>query len=119
MSEITPEAKGPAPVRLEATAGEPVLVPASKVRPEDIGTLAIEYRDGVPVIVVSGGKFIPAEIAVVNQEGVAVARVTAAPIDSVLAGGDESNLLTNGALVLGYQGWLAGAQLAYDTTEAK
>ncbi|WP_042804705.1 hypothetical protein [Streptomyces sp. C] len=117
MSEITPEAKGPAPVRLEATAGEAVLVPASQVRPEDIGTLAIEYRDGVPVIVVSGGKFIPAGISVVNQEGVAVARVTAAPIDSVLDGGED--LLAGGSLVLGYQGWLAGAQLAYDTTEPK
>lgn len=38
----------------------PQLIPAEDVKPEDIGALAIEYRYGRPVIVVSGGKFAPA-----------------------------------------------------------
>jgi len=42
-----------------------------------------------------------------------------ATVDAVLDGGDESNLLVNGSLVLGYQGWLAGAQMGYDTSEGK
>jgi len=46
-------------------------------------------------------------------------KITNATIDAVVDGGDESNLLINGSLVLGYQGWLGGYQLAYDTTEGK
>ncbi|MFF4408128.1 hypothetical protein [Streptomyces sp. NPDC001404] len=42
-------------------------VPADQVKPEDVGTLSIEYRDGQPVIVVSGGKYIPADIPMVNS----------------------------------------------------
>jgi len=46
-------------------------------------------------------------------------KMTNACVDAVLDGGDESNILVNGSLVLGYQGWLAGYQIAYDTTEQK
>ncbi|MCT9094192.1 hypothetical protein N4G70_35935 [Streptomyces sp. ASQP_92] len=69
MSETTPHSKGPAPARLTPDATEPALIPADQVKPEDIGTLALEYRDGRPVIVVSGGKFLPAGIEVVDGAG--------------------------------------------------
>jgi len=39
--------------------------------------------------------------------------------DLTLDGGDETNILLNGSLVLGYQGWLGGYQMAYDTNEGK
>jgi len=38
-------------------------------------------------------------------------------IDVDMTGGDSSNVLVNGSLVLGYQGWLGGYQMAYDTAE--
>ncbi|MFE3206513.1 hypothetical protein [Embleya sp. NPDC059237] len=84
MTEATPNSKGPAQFQMspeqaaslgltptpEGTAPtEPTLVPADQVKPEDVGTLTIEYRDGRPVIVVSGGQFVPAALAVVHQSG--------------------------------------------------
>ncbi|MGW8779763.1 hypothetical protein ACWGNM_17115 [Streptomyces sp. NPDC055796] len=76
MSEITPEAKGPAPVQLTTP---PVLVPADQVKPEDIAKLAIEYRDGQPVIVVSGGTYSPVGLKVVDADGNDVANFIATP----------------------------------------
>lgn len=73
MSETTPNAKGPAPVRFNPEATEPALISADQVNPEDFGTLSIRYMDGVPVIVVSGGTVIPGGIAVVDESGNAVA----------------------------------------------
>ncbi|MFF2750465.1 hypothetical protein ACFVVA_33620 [Kitasatospora sp. NPDC058048] len=87
MSESTPNAKGPAKVQMSpeqmanlgsspspgATAPEPALIPADQVEPEDIATLSIEYRDGRPVVVVSGGRYVPSELPVVNSSGVACA----------------------------------------------
>ncbi|MGW1638492.1 hypothetical protein [Streptomyces lavendulae] len=83
MSETAPNAKGPAKVQMSpeqmanlglspspgATASEPTLIPADQVKPEDIATLSIEYRDGRPVVVVSGGKYVPSELPVVNSSG--------------------------------------------------
>ncbi|MFD5566103.1 hypothetical protein [Kitasatospora griseola] len=85
MSETEPNAKGPAKTQMSAeqvanlgmsappgaTEPEPTLVPASRVEPEDIATLSIEYRDGRPVVVVSGGKYVPAELPVVDSSGAA------------------------------------------------
>jgi len=34
-------------------------------------------------------------------------------------GGDSSATKVNGSVVLGYQGWLGGYQIAYDTNEGK
>ncbi|MFD7639755.1 hypothetical protein ACFV4P_03800 [Kitasatospora sp. NPDC059795] len=87
MSETEPNAKGPAKVQMSpeqmanlgmsappgAAAPEPTLIPADQVEPEDIATLSIEYRDGRPVVVVSGGKYVPSELPVVNSAGVACA----------------------------------------------
>ncbi|GGS40561.1 hypothetical protein Snoj_28290 [Streptomyces nojiriensis] len=71
MSESTPNSKGPAKVQMspESTQAEPALVPVSEVDPEDVGTLALEYRDGRPVIIVSGGEFVPAGLKVVSEDG--------------------------------------------------
>jgi len=44
-------------------------------------------------------------------------KITNATIDAVLEGADESSVNVNGSVVLGYQGWLGGYQIAYDTTE--
>ncbi|MFF2625206.1 hypothetical protein ACFVUN_05455 [Kitasatospora griseola] len=85
MSETEPNAKGPAKMQMSAeqmanlgmsaplgaTAPEPTLVPASQVEPADIATLSIEYRDGRPVVVVSGGRYVPAELPVVDSSGAA------------------------------------------------
>ncbi|GBQ03573.1 hypothetical protein SSP531S_50480 [Streptomyces spongiicola] len=73
MSETTPNAKGPAPVQYTPEATEPVLIPADQVKPEDIGTLSIEYRGGQPVVVVSGGRYVPARLTVADGAGNAVA----------------------------------------------
>ncbi|MEV7280828.1 hypothetical protein [Streptomyces sp. NPDC093111] len=87
MSETTPNAKGPATVQMSpeqmanlglspssgAVPAGPTLIPADQVKPEDIATLSIEYRDGRPVVVVSGGKYVPAELPVVNSSGAAAA----------------------------------------------
>ncbi|MGW3228589.1 hypothetical protein [Kitasatospora sp. NPDC001095] len=92
MSETTPEANshGPAPVQMSpeqmaslgltpAPDGTALaLIPADQVKPEDIGTLSIEYRDGRPVIVVSGGTVIPGGITVADESGNAVAGYVAA-----------------------------------------
>ncbi|MFI8810260.1 MULTISPECIES: hypothetical protein [unclassified Streptomyces] len=86
MPESTPETNshGPAPTQmspeLAASLGltptpegtSPTLVPADQAKSEDIGTLSIEYRDGLPVIVVSGGTLIPARLRVVDEGGNAV-----------------------------------------------
>ncbi|MFF4104359.1 hypothetical protein [Streptomyces sp. NPDC001903] len=69
MSDNTPNSKGPAPATLGTEATQPPLIPADQVKPEDVGTLAIEYRDGVPVIVVSGGPVIPAIVRVEDRSG--------------------------------------------------
>ncbi|KUO14086.1 hypothetical protein [Streptomyces sp. DSM 15324] len=63
MTETTPNSKGPAPIQLTPEVAEPVL--SSEVRPEDIATLAIEYHDGQPIIVASGGKYVPVALPVV------------------------------------------------------
>ncbi|MGW3228590.1 hypothetical protein [Kitasatospora sp. NPDC001095] len=73
MPETTPNSKGPAPVQLTPETTEPALIPPDQVKPEDVGTLSIEYRDGQPVIVVSGGRYIPAGLTVVDGSGNAVA----------------------------------------------
>ncbi|MFD8980483.1 hypothetical protein [Streptomyces sp. NPDC059564] len=82
MSETTPNDHGPAPVQLTPEVTEPVFIPADQVKPEDIGTLSIEYRDGQPVIVVSGGTAIPAELTVLDAADHAVAAYSAGPVRS-------------------------------------
>ncbi|MEU5436929.1 Hsp70 family protein [Streptomyces sp. NPDC020719] len=53
------------------------IMPVTEVKPEDIGTLSIEYRDDQPVVVVSGGKYIPASLTVVGNSGEPRAMFTA------------------------------------------
>jgi len=46
-------------------------------------------------------------------------KITNATLDAAVDGGDNSPVNVNGSLVLGYQGWLGGYQIAYDTNEGK
>ncbi|UQA94918.1 hypothetical protein [Streptomyces halobius] len=58
-------------------------IPATEVKPEDIGSLSLRYVDGVPQLVVSGGTGIPADLTVVDASGSAVATYAAGPPPSV------------------------------------
>ncbi|MFD6161460.1 hypothetical protein ACFWF7_37830 [Nocardia sp. NPDC060256] len=60
--QATPNAKGPAPVTVPAQEAEPIAA-----------TLALEYRDGAPAVVVTGGNTIPSHLAVVDKDGQVVA----------------------------------------------
>ncbi|MFE7524612.1 hypothetical protein ACFU7Y_02700 [Kitasatospora sp. NPDC057542] len=88
MSETTPNSKGPAKRQMspeemaslgltstpEATAPvQPTPVPASEVKPEDVGTLTLEYKDGQPVLTVRRGPFVPSSIPVLDESGTHVA----------------------------------------------
>ncbi|WP_328622212.1 hypothetical protein [Streptomyces sp. NBC_00354] len=55
-------------------------VPASEVKPEDVGTLSLRYVDGVPQLVISGGRFAPAALTIVDPSGTPVATYTAGPL---------------------------------------
>ncbi|MFF3976937.1 hypothetical protein [Streptomyces sp. NPDC001828] len=79
MPENAPNSKGPAPAQYQpaATQADPVRVPLSDVKAEDITPLAIEYRDGKPVIVVTNGTVLPAGLAAVGQDGKTLAVYTA------------------------------------------
>lgn len=77
--EQAPNAKGPAPVQGPVGTG-PNLIPASEVKPEDIGALSLHYADGVPVLVVSGGTVVPAGITIVDNEGAVVGAYIAGPV---------------------------------------
>ncbi|MFD4661552.1 hypothetical protein ACFWP2_38765 [Kitasatospora sp. NPDC058444] len=88
MSESTSNSKGPAKVQMSpeqlaslgltptseaAAPAQPTPVPASEVKPEDVGTLTLEYRDGQPVLTVRGGRFLPGGIPVLDESGKRVA----------------------------------------------
>ncbi|GHD80100.1 hypothetical protein ACFQL8_36065 [Streptomyces goshikiensis] len=75
----TPNGKGPAPVQITPEQTTPVLIPADQVKPQDKGTLSIEYREGRPVIIVSGGEWAPADIPVFTDLGEAQTAYSARP----------------------------------------
>ncbi|MEU4730740.1 hypothetical protein [Streptomyces sp. NPDC023588] len=69
---------------IQGTEGGPTTpnldgVPVTEVKPEDMGTLSLRYVDGLPQLVVSGGKALPAGLMVVDESGAAVANYTASP----------------------------------------
>ncbi|MCI3934441.1 hypothetical protein [Streptomyces sp. AN091965] len=55
------------------------LIPASQVDPKELSVLSLLYRNGEPMLVMSGGTKIPAEIVVMNSTGVAVGSYTIGP----------------------------------------
>ncbi|MGW2858256.1 hypothetical protein [Streptomyces sp. NPDC001205] len=67
MPDVTPNAKGPAPV----------TVPGAETNPEDVGTLTLTYTDGVPVLTVTDASAIPAQVVILDAEGTPVAIYTA------------------------------------------
>ncbi|MFE9368060.1 hypothetical protein ACFYNN_36025 [Streptomyces sp. NPDC006978] len=90
MPEITPAPKGPALGQLPT---EPAVIPADQVKPEDVGTLTLEYRDGVPVLVVSGGTFVPAALTLIDDSGTPVALYGAGPIPQTWQKGTAGMML--------------------------
>ncbi|MFF4331131.1 hypothetical protein ACFYZT_32080 [Streptomyces sp. NPDC001591] len=109
MSENTPTAKGPAPVQgtpeakwvtvhaglKTAEVADLELAPVSKVDPEEIGALSLRYEGEQPVIVTTGGAYIPAELALVHQGTNAAASYLAAPGSAPAARSVEDLLLLN------------------------
>ncbi|MFD3788816.1 hypothetical protein [Streptomyces cyaneofuscatus] len=71
-------AKSSAPVQVTSQTAEPTLIPATEVKPEDIGALSLRYVNGVAQLVVSGGTAIPAGLTVVDADGNDVAAYKAA-----------------------------------------
>ncbi|WP_436497155.1 hypothetical protein [Actinokineospora sp. HUAS TT18] len=56
-----------------------------------VGTLSIHYRDGEPVIIVSGGGVVPETITVTDTAGAPVAVYAAGPVATArIVGGEES-----------------------------
>ncbi|MFD7496410.1 hypothetical protein ACFV8T_29165 [Streptomyces sp. NPDC059832] len=108
MPENAPNAKGPAPIKLPPEQSEAKwvtvhaglktaevtdleLVPASDVKPEDVGTLSLRHVDGVPQLVISGGTYIPAELTVVDGASKPVARYSMGPFALFEIPADEPN----------------------------
>ncbi|MEV8393484.1 MULTISPECIES: hypothetical protein [unclassified Streptomyces] len=77
MPETTPNSKGPAPIQFTPETVEPALIPDDQVKPEDIAALKLDYRDGTPVIVATGGHALPAVVEVVNHDGGVIAAYAA------------------------------------------
>ncbi|MER5904295.1 hypothetical protein ABT150_30045 [Streptomyces mirabilis] len=103
MPEYAPNAKGPAKAQITPETTEPVRIPADQVKPEDRGTLSIEYRDGRPVIVVSGGTLSPADIAVVTADGEVKIAYSARPrIDYTSTDGTSSFWISVSTPYIGY-----------------
>lgn len=85
--QAAPNDKGPAPVTIGQTSSTELglpLVPASEVKPEDVGKLVLTYpTDGQPSIVYEGGAFVPASLPVTNESGAVVAtyEIKSLPVD--------------------------------------
>ncbi|MEU3048821.1 hypothetical protein ABZ705_20320 [Streptomyces sp. NPDC006984] len=67
----------------EGSTERPALIPVTEIKPEDVGTLALHYRDGVPALVSSGGTAFPATLQLVDGKG----NVLASYVTSVLLPG--------------------------------
>lgn len=52
------------------------IIDVTQANPEDVGTLSLRYVDGTPVLVVSGGTIVPADLTVVDASGDAVGAYT-------------------------------------------
>lgn len=57
--------------------GELIVIAAQDVKPEDMGMLALHYRDGVAVLVAAGGSGFPATIQLVDSSGKPIANYVA------------------------------------------
>ncbi|MFJ1869437.1 hypothetical protein ACIOD1_33115 [Streptomyces sp. NPDC088097] len=77
--QITPEVTDLGTVP-ESGITQSAVIPATEVAAQDVGVLSVRYVDGTPVLVVSGGTALPAELTAVNGSGAAVASYTGTPI---------------------------------------
>ncbi|MFE7401755.1 hypothetical protein [Streptomyces sp. NPDC057557] len=75
-----PEAKGPAYVQ-----GSVSQQPASEAKSEKVGTLTLQYKDGIPVLTVTGGNVAPTGLAIVDEAGNGVGLYTARPVKAAVS----------------------------------
>ncbi|MGW0251966.1 hypothetical protein ACWDYH_35590 [Nocardia goodfellowii] len=54
-----------------------VTIPATEVKPQDIGSLSVRYTDGVPELVLTSGNFAPQSIPITDGAGRLLATYTA------------------------------------------
>ncbi|MFI6956431.1 hypothetical protein ACIBJI_23515 [Nocardia sp. NPDC050408] len=59
------------------TGNELVVVPATEVALEDVGALSVRYTDGVPELVLTGGRVVPTLLPVTDGAGNLLATYTA------------------------------------------
>jgi hypothetical protein len=59
------------------------IIDVSEVKPGDVGTLSLRYVEGLPVLVVSGGTAIPAQLTVVDGSGNLIAVCETRPASEV------------------------------------
>ncbi|WP_330252929.1 hypothetical protein OG874_44010 [Nocardia sp. NBC_00565] len=59
---------------------ELVTIPATQVTPEDVGALSVRYTDGVPELVLTGGRVVPKNLAVTDGAGNVLASYTTVSI---------------------------------------
>lgn len=58
---------------------ELALIPANEAAPKDVGTLSVRYQEGVPVLVLTGGKLSPAQLTVTDASGKTIGAFSAQP----------------------------------------
>lgn len=98
MSETTPNAKGPAQTQASpelAASLDLTPAPGQPSAEPDVATLALEYRDGQPVVVPSGGNAIPGALAVVGPDGSVVALYEAVAVPPEATGKSHNFYATN------------------------
>src|SRR5689334_17105876 len=94
MSEkqTSPEETGLVIVPLKES--EVTVLPAEEVKPEDVSTLALHYRDGTPVLVGVGGDSFPAVIQLVDGNGNILGAYTANPVQPQMVDLASRNIRT-------------------------
>jgi hypothetical protein len=81
-SQVEPTTSADQDSASAAEATDLGFIPATEVKPEDIGALSLRYVDGVPVVVVSGGQGVPQTVAIVDESGAPVAAYSAGALSA-------------------------------------
>lgn len=82
MSEKEPTTGEPGLILIQPSGtGETDIAPQAVGTPDDVGALSVHYRDGRPVIIVTGGTALPGEVVVENADGKIVASYRAGGVE--------------------------------------